>query len=153
MTPPQRDDATEFLNVDLEVFSRESLAPFARGLGRPVHVLHEGRWGRRYAACLELWSGGSGQTADAIIRRMVRLLNKMPRSAKLLWNRARVKQFNIGIQAAIKPRSFELKVRPDTLKGVARLGAQLAVTVYSADQPQAAPEPKLKGRAGRPTRG
>jgi hypothetical protein len=153
LTPPNQDDETEFLNVDLEVFSRESLAPFAKGLGRSVHVLHEGRWARRYAACLELWGSGYGQTADAIIRRMVRLLNKMPRSAKLLWNRAQVKQFNIGIQAGTKPRGFELKVRPATLQAVARLGAQLVVTVYAVDKPEAGPEPQARGRGSRPTRG
>lgn len=48
-----------------------------------------------------------------------------------------MKQFNIGIQAAFKPRSFELQIGPDTLEGVARLGARVVVTVYAAQAPTA----------------
>jgi hypothetical protein len=89
---PRPDEyETEYLNVDLEVFSRESLATFVKGLGQSAHVLHEGRWGRRYAACLELWSSGCGERAEVTIRRMLRLLIKMPRPAKILWNRAQVR--------------------------------------------------------------
>ena len=148
MTSPPEDE-TEFLNVDLEVFSRSSLAPFVKGLGRSVHVLHEGRWGRKYAACLELWVSGSGQKADVIIRRMVHLLSKMPRAAQRLWNGAQVKQFNLGIQAALKPRSFELSLQPDTLRAVARLGARLVVTVYAAEVPAAEPG-TVEGASGPP---
>ena len=128
------DDSTEFLNVDLEVFSRERLTVFVSGLGRSVHVLHEGRWGRRrYAACLELWTSGYGQTPDHIVQGMVRLLKKMPRPAKVLWNRAQTRRFNIGIQAAFKPRSFELPLRPATVKAVTDVGAQLLITVYAQE--------------------
>ena len=150
--PRPDEDETEYLNVDLEVFSRESLATFVKGLGRSVHVLHEGRWGRRHAACLELWSSGCGEEAEVIIRRMLRLLTRMPRSAKILWNRAQVRQFNIGIQAAAKSRAFELHVRPDTLQAMARLGARLVVTVYAPER-LAAAEHQSKGRASRRTRG
>jgi hypothetical protein len=134
VTPQPDDESTEFLNVDLEVFSRERLALFVSGLGRSVHVLHEGRWGRRrHAACLELWRSGCGQTPDQIIRGMVRLLKKMPRSAKHLWDAAQTRRFNIGIQAASKPRSFELLLRPATVAAVADVGAQLLITVYAPE--------------------
>jgi hypothetical protein len=112
VTETVEDDATEFLNVDLEVFSTESLALLVKGLGRSVHVLHQGRWGRKYAACVELWSSGSGQKADVIIRRMVRLLNRMPRNAKALWNRAQVRQFNIGIQSGFRPPALSCPCNP-----------------------------------------
>jgi len=152
VTSADDEEQTEFLNVDLEVFSRDSLAPFVKGLGRSVHVLHEGRWGRRYGACLELWHSGSGERADVIIRRMVRLLDKMPRPAKRLWNTAAVKQFNIGIQAAFKPRTFELPLSQHTLQAVARLGASFLITVYAAEVPHARSGKSSRERAGRPTR-
>jgi hypothetical protein len=131
------DDETEFLNVDLEVFSRENLAAFVKGLGKAVFVLHEGRWGRSYAACLEVGASGYQKNADFLIRRMVVLLKRMPPSARRLWNRATIKQFNVGIQAAFKPRGFELPIRAATLLDVARLGASIVVTVYAADLPGA----------------
>lgn len=153
MAPPDNENGTEFLNVDLEVFSRESLAPFVKGLGRSVHVLHEGRWSRGFAACVELWASGCGQSAEAIIGRMVRLLSKMPREAKLLWNGAQVRQFNVGIQAASKPQSFELRLRQETLKAVATLGARLVVTVYAAGAQAAVPEAPKGRKPRRRTRG
>jgi hypothetical protein len=151
--PTTDDGETEFLNVDLEVFSRESLAAFAKALGPSVHVLHEGRWGRRYAACVELWSSGYGQTADSIISRMARRLSKMPRSGKVLWNRAQVKQFNIGIEAAATSRTFELHIKPETVRAVARLGARLVVTVYAPERQTGPHTTDSKGRGSRPTSG
>ena len=151
MARPTDGGETEFLNVDLEVFSRERLAPLVEALGPSVHVLHEGRWGRRYAACLEV-SGSYRLSADAIIRRMVRLLTKMPRSARVLWNRAQTRQFNVGIEAAARSRTFELPLGPETLRAAARVGAQLVVTVYAPERvpgPQAKPSKK---RRSRPTR-
>ncbi len=133
MTRAKDDETTEFLNVDLEVFSRESLAGFGTSLGRSVHVLHEGRWGRRYASCMELWASGYGQSTDSIMRRMTRLLDKMSPKAKRLWSRAQVRQLNVGIQAAHKPRGFELVVSAETLRSMAKLGAQIVVTVYGAE--------------------
>ena len=132
MTPQPDDESTEFLNVDLEVFSRERLEVFVSGLGRAVHVLHEGRWGRRrYAACL-----GCGevirQTPDQIIKGWFGL-KKMPRAAKHLWAGAQTRRFNVGIQAAFKPRSFELPLRPATITAVADVGAQLLITVYAPE--------------------
>lgn len=125
--------ATNFLNVDLEVFSRESLAPFAKALGRRVHVLHEGRWSRQYAACIELWGSGRGQSPDTIIRRMIRLVRRLPRSARRLWVQARVKQFNIGIEAGTRPRSCEFPLAPDVVLDAGRLGARIVITVYAAE--------------------
>ncbi len=127
------EDVTEFLNIDLEVFSRESLTPFVEGLGRTVHVLHDGRWGRKHAACVELWASGWKETPEAIIKAMVRLLDRLPRSAKALWNRADRRQFNIGVRAALRPRSFELALGPASLKAISRLNARVVFTVYAPD--------------------
>jgi len=133
------EETTAFLNVDLEVFSRESLAAFVKGLGRSVHVLHEGRWGRKYAACVELWASGWNQSPESIIRRILRLLSRMPRSARTLWNRADVRQFNIGVQAALKPRTFELSLSPESVAAIGRLKARIVFTVYAAESPPSVP--------------
>ena len=146
---------TGFLNVDLDVFSRERLTPLVDGLGRSFFVLHEGRWGQKYAAILELASSGYSQknNPDRLIRRMVTLLNKMPGSARHLWDRAQFKQFNIGIQAALKPHAFDIQIGHETLREVVGLGARLVVTVYAAKAPKARKSPRPRKRASRPTSG
>jgi hypothetical protein len=132
------EEETHFMNVDLEVLSHESLAPLVQALGNRVFVLHEGRWGRRYGAFLELSGSGYQRNADLLIRRLIALLKKLPASARRLWRGARVKQFNLGIEAAHRPRSFELRLQDSTLESVARLGASVVVTVYAAELPQSA---------------
>ena len=152
--PDDNDIRTEFLNVDLDVFSRESLAPFVKALERSFFVLHEGRWGRKYGAILELHASGYGKrTADSIIRRMSALLNKMPDSARELWNRAQIRQFNIGIQAARKPVAVEFQVGQDTLQAVSRLGASLVITVYAPEARKPKSTVRPKKRISRPTTG
>lgn len=80
-------------------------------------------------------ASGYGQSPDTIIRAMARLLDRMPRSARALWNRAQVRRFNVGIQAAFQPLIFQVPVRPETIQAVARLGAEVVITVYGAEQP------------------
>jgi hypothetical protein len=144
--------ATEFLNVDLEVFSREDLAVFARALGRSVHPLHVGPWGSKHAACIELWVSGYGQSADSIIQRMVRLISRLPIPARRLWNHASVRRFNIGVQADSELSVFELPLAAGTIQAVARVGASVIVTVYAAESKPARGR-QSKGRTSRRTRG
>src|SRR5688572_19255015 len=126
-------EETQFLNVDLDVFSRESLAPLVAALGERVFVLHEGRWGRRYSANVELAGNVHTKDADFLIKHLAALITKLPPSARRLWKRASAREFNIGIQGALKPRSFELRIKPETLAAAARLDARIVITVYAAE--------------------
>jgi hypothetical protein len=124
--------ATRFLNVDLDIWSASPLDPIVRAFGRKVVVLHAGKEGRgRYGAHLELTRSGRSEDADRLIRGFVRLIKKLPPRARASWNRARRRDFNLGIQAASRPYSYELPVRPETLDGVASVNARLVVTVYA----------------------
>src|SRR5258708_5978753 len=126
------DDETQFLNLDLEILSKASLAPLVKAFGKRVLVLHEGRWGRRHGAFLELSPSGHEENPDVLIRRLAALVRKLPVSARRLWNGAIVKRFDIGVQAGLRPRNFELAIRTETLEAVARIGASIGITVYAA---------------------
>lgn len=41
---------TQFLNVDLDIFSKVPLDRIVDAFGEKVFVLHAGKWGRRYSA-------------------------------------------------------------------------------------------------------
>lgn len=124
---------TQFLNVDLDVFAKVPLNAMAEAFGDTVIVLHAGRRGRRYSAHLELsGSGGeSAQQADRVVRQLVRLVERLPRHARRLWNQADAREFNLGIEAATKSRVFELRLQPGTLKAVANVDGRIVVTVYA----------------------
>lgn len=131
-----RRASTTFLNVDLDVSGREDLSPLAKALRPAAFELYTGRARSGYQTHLELASRGSARLTDAdtAIRRFVKALTALPPRARRLWNRARQRDFNIGIQGGIQPYAFELPLRPETLQAVARLRARIVVTVYAREK-------------------
>jgi hypothetical protein len=124
------ESETRFLNVDLDIWARSPLDELVDAFGRDVCVLHVGKEGRSFGAHLELAAFPRG--ADRLIRRFVTLVETLPRSRRAMWNRARVREFNVGIQAGTSPYSYELRLQPETLLAVARVDARVGLTVYSA---------------------
>ena len=123
-------DATTFLDVDLELASREDVAPLVDALAPALFALHVGRVGARHRATLEL--RGQPRTPDAAIRRLVAAVQGLPRGARARWRRATRRDFNVGIQAAGAPRAREFALDAETVALVARVGGRLVLTVYGA---------------------
>ena len=124
------DDETRFLNVDVDVWSKTDLQPLIAAFGTKVLVHYVGPEGRERAAHFSLASA-HGKRADAIIRRLVALVEQLPTTARRRWDRARARHFNVGIQAGITPYSHETAFQPGTLEGVSRVRAQLVITIYA----------------------
>jgi hypothetical protein len=130
---PDRESTTTFMNVDLDIWSAAPLDPLLAGLGRHVSVLHSGKEGRRYVAHLEVAGSGLPEhTADQLIQRFVRLIRRLPPRLRSVWNRAKIRDFNIGIQAEHSPYSYEVPLDPATLRAAASVKARVVVTVYAA---------------------
>jgi len=127
----QHDDETRFLNVDVDVWSRSDLRPLVAAFGRKVLVHYVGKQRGENSAHFSLASA-HGKSADAIIRRLVALIEALPRPARQLWNRARRRDFNIGIQAGIEPYSHELALQNATLTLAAGVGGRIVVTTYGS---------------------
>ena len=128
------EHTTYFLNVDLDVFSRSSLEPLKVAFGSKVIPMFVGRDGRRHRATFEL--NANPKSGDAMIVAFVRLVKNLPRSARAIWNDAYRRDFNLGVQAGFEPRSYELSLRPETLKLVSSVNARVVLTIYAADRPQ-----------------
>ena len=124
------EEATNFLNVDLDVYSESRLEPLVAAFGDEVSVHYVGREGSRYGAHLEL---GFPRSADTGIKALAALVRRLPTSARKLWKNAQVKDFNIGIQGGIKPHCCEFPLSLDTLSAVVKLGACVVITVYAAE--------------------
>jgi len=121
---------TEFLAVDLDVESTSSLGPLSDALAHDCLEISRFQVGR--AERIAFQTARLVRTAEATIRALLRSLNGLPASARRSWRAARVRDFNIGIQAEPGPPSFfELAVTPATLREVAALGARIVVTVYA----------------------
>ena len=126
------EEAINFLNVDLDIFSKSRLEPLVAAFGDKIGVHYVGPEGSRYAAHFEL---GFLKNPDAGIKALVVLVRQLSTQAQKLWRNAQVKDFNIGIQGGIKPRYCEFPLHLETLNEVVKLRARVVITVY-ATQPK-----------------
>jgi hypothetical protein len=126
-------ERTELRNVDLQVISDSPLEPLVGAFGDSVDVLYVGEWGESYCARLELSGSGYQDEAGELIDRFVSLVEGLPEEPRGLWDSARTRKFDIGIQAAIESEMFQCSVAPATLEGVRRVQGMIVVTVYPPD--------------------
>jgi hypothetical protein len=54
-------------------------------------------------------------------------LVKAYKAARLVWNQADRRDFNIEFKGGLRPRSYELILNPETLKSVSSVNARYAV--------------------------
>lgn len=122
---------THFLNVDLDLFSKSNLQPLVTAMGNKVAVLHIGRYKGTYRAHLEV--AGEVKNADSTIRAFCALIRALPKAAIEQWNAAKIRDFNIGVQAMKQPNSYELALAEETVRAVSQVKARIVFTVYGAD--------------------
>ncbi len=132
-------EPTRYANVDLDVYAGVPLDGFVQALGEKALVLYVGGARRKYEAHVELASSHRAVSADDTIVELIRLIRGLPRVHRQTWNSARRREFNLGIEAGLKPHSFELSLQPRTLKAIADVQGALVITVYAADLPKAMP--------------
>ena len=125
------EERTELLDVDLDIVSDSPLEPLVQAFGDDVDVLHVGKWGQSYGARLEVGGSGYQDEANELIDRFVSLVEALPNASRRLWDGARFREFNIGIQTAIESSSFECSIQPGTLEGVLRVHGTIVITVYA----------------------
>jgi hypothetical protein len=121
-------EVTEFLNVDLDVVGGEDLTPLVQAMGARILSLYCGKLKRGYVARMEL--ARQPKTADEAIRKLTALIARLPTSSRRLWNGARIRDFNVGVQSGQKPWCSEFPIRPETLRLAAQLEARVVMTVY-----------------------
>jgi hypothetical protein len=143
--------ATTFLNVDLDLYSRSNLQPLVAALGQKVFTLHVGREGQTYSAHLEL--SREPKTADLAIRGFAALIHTLPKAERKLWDTATARDFNVGVQAAMRPRSYAIPLAYETIKIVSALKARIVFTIYAAEAPKSVKRPLSKSSQRRPATG
>ena len=132
---------TRFLNVDLDLQSVAEPDPLIKALGSAVLCQRVGRVGRAHRVRFML-SRQPASPSDAIVG-FAKLVTKFPDEGRAIWNNARSKEFDIGIESGFEPFSAEWVLERRVIDVIAELGARLRITVYAPDVPGAA--------GGRPT--
>jgi hypothetical protein len=122
-------DKNSFLNVDLEIFSKSDLKPLVAALGNKIMVHYLGREFRKNKAYLCL-AGPQPKTPELGVIRYCKLIQKLPPPERAIWNAAKSRSFDIGIEAPKRETYYWFAVGPDAFRAAAEVGAQIAVTVY-----------------------
>lgn len=121
-------EPAQFLNVDLEIGARGKLDALASELSPPLFELYRGDIGALHHAHYEI--GGCASDADTTMLALVEAVQQLTPAARRLWDRAKLRDFNIGIQGGLEPGHLELAIATTTLTQVAALGGRVVVTVY-----------------------
>lgn len=130
---PTKFAPPRFLNIDLDVRSRRSLAPLLTAwpwASVPDKV--EGR------APLWLYFSGRdrGINAESTAKSLLRLVARLRGDALRCWETAYLRVFDIGIRApGPHPRRpyGDVQLSVETLKRIADVGARIHVSVYPAE--------------------
>jgi hypothetical protein len=124
-------ETIRFLNVDLDVYSKSNLQGLVSAPGKKVSVLHVGRNKRTFCAHLEL--SRITKDADSTIRAFCGLIESLPSAERELWNKAKIRDFNIGVQAGSRPYSHEIVLAAATVKAASDVGARIVFAVYAPE--------------------
>jgi hypothetical protein len=122
-------DKNSFLNVDLEIFSRSDLRPLVAALGSRVMVHYLGMEFRKHKAYLCL-TGAQPKTPETGVLRYCKLIQKLPPKERALWDTAKSRGFDIGIEAPKRDTYYWAAVGSEAIRAAAEIGAQIAITVY-----------------------
>jgi hypothetical protein len=125
---PRGRSRTHFLNVDLEVRSKQDVADLARAFEPRAPTLSCMPFEDGYLANFELASQPTDP--EAAIRSFVKLIDRLPPRARKLWKGASRRDLSIGVEAGSEASSFELALSPDVLRLAADVGARVTFVVY-----------------------
>jgi hypothetical protein len=71
------------------------------------------------------------------------LIKCLPRSERQLWNTAKIRDFNIGLQAGLQPFCTEFALEAETVRATSDLDARIVLSVYAPEKaPSTTPTPK-----------
>jgi hypothetical protein len=129
-----RNVLPEFLNVDLEIESTESLALIAQELGDNVYVLNQGPYrGSPHMLAVEIHAV-CNHDPDSIMEAFLDLIENLSSKARAVWRKSTRRRFDLGIASGTTSKKnfkvFTLELQPKTMKRAAALAAQIVVTVY-----------------------
>jgi len=125
---------TILANVDMELYSKQSLKEVAEALDEKLYTMYQGKSGDGYMYSAEISIGGGADSVEEIIDSFLQLLSAI--SNKEILENCTKKIFNIGIEAGTKPQFSEYRLPQKILKAASEAGFSITVTVYSYDDKQ-----------------
>lgn len=120
-------NATQFLNVDLDIQVKSGLKELLEALGPAVTDL--GRESEDFAS-VEVNTAKS-LTIDETILAFYNIIQALPPRARAIWESAESRCFDIGIQGGDHPHQTRYLLSQESMARIASLKADIAITVYA----------------------
>lgn len=118
---------TYLINVDMDLFSRQSLKKIVNEIAGKVSILHEGEYGEDgYFLRAEVL--GNPKNIDDTIAEFLDVVGCI-KNEDLLGNCTR-KEFNVGIESGTRPVASEFSISNHVMQRVVDMGFAVIFTVY-----------------------
>lgn len=117
-----------YLNTDLIIESPDKLSAIADAFGEDVIVMYNGQWGNIHRASFEV--AGSHADANETIEYFCCLVENLDQQERAIWDTCFSKVFDIGYESGLSPQNYSSKLRSETIKRIAQIGAAVEITIY-----------------------
>jgi hypothetical protein len=118
----------QYLNTDLEIESKSDLSKIVEEFGEDAFVLHHGEIRGYQHASFEI--PGNSTDADAAINSFCTLIEGVPGEIREIWDGCCSRVFDIGYESGTSPQNFRSEIRASTIQRVAKIGANIVITIY-----------------------
>jgi hypothetical protein len=144
------EGSVHFLNVDLLIGGRVDRRSLLQALGGDVFAVHEDAvvQGKK---CLLVQLARPGLDLVPTLSRLVAWVERLPPRGRRSWKRSSIRQFDIGIQAGRTPHETHWVIPPRVVAALARIRADVALTVYGAEWSDGRPQRAAATRKGATT--
>ena len=116
-----------YLNVDLEIESKNDLSKIVEEFGEDVIVLYCGETrGYQHAS----FEAPNTADADDIINHFCLLVEELTKEAREVWDGCCSRVMDVGFESGTSPQNFRSEIRASTVQRVAAIGASIVITIY-----------------------
>ena len=118
----------EYITSDLELRSRGDISDLVNELSRDLLVLFHGREGNKYLATFHVTM--PDETPDKIANQYCKVIEGLPRKHRPAWKKCLSRNLDMGFDSGHGNRMATALVKSKTIKRLAKLEINIAVSVY-----------------------
>jgi hypothetical protein len=129
----------EFRNLDVILKSNTNLDALVEHLDERVIVISHQEYERQFLLVLELAEQTAEQIHDAqsCTQEFLAIIDALPDTAMNLWNACTSRTFSYGFDSGADYPALDTTISADLLRQIARIDADIEITVYPFHQSQA----------------
>jgi len=120
----EKPNVTKFVNADVELRSKRSLAKLGAHLRDVSFVLSSEKFFVAFEATFD------PGTPDETIRALVTIVEALPVQLRDAWNQCESRYFDIGIEAGTRPPAGAFELSGETIRLLASVRGEIRITVY-----------------------